>query len=105
MLRREASYMPTYIGLFKLTDQGIKEIKEAPQRIAEGIKAWEKMGGKVHGFYTVMGEYDYVAIGEAPSDEAQLAFALAMGSRGFVRTTTLKAFTQEEFAKIVKKLG
>jgi uncharacterized protein with GYD domain len=44
MLRREASYMPTYIGLFKLTDQGIKEIKEAPQRIEEGIKAWEKMG-------------------------------------------------------------
>jgi uncharacterized protein with GYD domain len=105
MLRREASYMPTYIGLFKLTDQGIKEIKEAPQRIEEGIKAWEKMGGKVLGFYTVMGEYDYVAIGETPSDEAQLAFALAMGSKGFVRTTTLKAFTKEEFAKIVKKLG
>jgi uncharacterized protein with GYD domain len=52
-----------------------------------------------------MGEYDYVAIGEAPSDEVQVAFALALGSKGFVRTTTLKAFTKEEFAKIVKKLG
>ena len=97
--------MPTYIGLFKLTDQGIKEIKQAPQRIEEGLNAWEKMGGKVIGFYTVMGEYDYVAIGEAPNDEVQMAFALAVGSKGFVRTMTLKAFTKEEFAKIVKKLG
>lgn len=97
--------MPTYIGLFKLTDQGIKGIKEAPQRLEEAMTAYEKMGGKVLGFYLVMGEYDYVAIGEAPSDEVQVTFALALGSKGFVRTTTLKAFTKEEFAKIAKKLG
>lgn len=96
--------MPTYIGLFKLTDQGIKNIKEGPQRVEEAFKAYEAMGGKVIGFYTVMGEYDYVAIGEAPSDEAQLTFALALGSQGFVRTTTLKAFTKEEFAALVAKL-
>ena len=96
--------MPTYIGLMKLTDEGIKEIKEAPQRIEEGMKAYEAMGGKLIGFYTVLGEYDYVAIGEAPSDEAHVAFSLALGSKGFVRTTTLKAFTREEFAEILKKL-
>ncbi len=51
-----------------------------------------------------MGEYDYVAIGEAPNDEVTMVFALALGSLGNVRTTTLKAFTTEEFAKIVKRL-
>ena len=96
--------MPTYIGLFKLTDQGIREIKQAPQRVEDAFKAYEAMGGKVLGFYTVMGEYDYIAIGEAPSDAVQLTFALALGSQGTVRTTTLKAFTKEEFAEIVKKL-
>ena len=96
--------MPTYIGLFKLTDQGIREIKQAPQRVEDAFKAYEAMGGKVLGFYTVMGEYDYIAIGEAPSDEVQLTFALALGSQGTVRTTTLKAFTKEKFAEIVKKL-
>ena len=96
--------MPTYIGLYKLTDQGIKNIKDAPKRIKEGIKHAEALGGKVIGFYTVMGEYDYVAIGEFPNDEAVLTLALAMGAQGNVRTTTLKAFTKEEFAKIVKKL-
>jgi uncharacterized protein with GYD domain len=96
--------MPTYIGLFKLTDRGITEIKEAPQRIEEAMKAYEAMGGKVIGLYTVMGEYDYVAIGEAPSDEVQMTFSLALGTKGFVRTTTLKAFTKEEFAEMVVKL-
>jgi uncharacterized protein with GYD domain len=96
--------MPKYILLMKLTDQGIKTIKEAPKRVEEGIKGFEKMGGKVTSFYTVMGEYDYVAVGEAPSDEVAMTFALALGSLGNVRTTSLKAFTKEEFAGMVKKL-
>ena len=96
--------MPTYILLMKLTDQGIKTIKDAPKRVDEAIKAFEKMGGKFQGFYLTMGEYDYMSIGEAPNDEAAVTFALALGSRGNVRTTSLKAFTKEEFAGIVKKL-
>jgi uncharacterized protein with GYD domain len=96
--------MPTYVVLYKLTDQGIRNIKDAPQRMEKGIKALEAMGGKVIGIYSVMGEYDYVGIGEMPNDEAALTLALAMGSEGNVRTTTMKAFTKEEFAEIVKKL-
>jgi len=96
--------MPTYIILYKLTDQGIRNIKEAPQRIEEGTKALEAAGGKVIGFYSVMGEYDYVGIGECPNDETAVALALGIGSQGNARTTTLKAFTKEEFAEIVKKL-
>ncbi len=38
--------MPIYIVLYKLTDQGIKNIKEAPKRIEEGTKALEAVGGK-----------------------------------------------------------
>jgi uncharacterized protein with GYD domain len=96
--------MPTYIGLYKLTDQGIKNIKDAPQRIEEAIKASEAVGGKVLGVYTVLGEYDYVSIGEFANDETVLTLALAMGAEGNVRTTTLKAFTKEEFAEIIKRL-
>jgi uncharacterized protein with GYD domain len=96
--------VPTYITLYKLTEQGVKDIKNAPGRMEEGIKAFEGMGGKVLGFYVVMGEYDYVAIGEAPSDEVAMTFALALGSGGNVRTTSLKAFTKEELAEWVKKL-
>jgi uncharacterized protein with GYD domain len=96
--------MPTYIFLYKLTDQGIKNIKEMPQRIEKAIEASEAVGGKVLGAYSVLGEYDLVSIAEFPNDETVLNLALAFGSLGNVRSTTLKAFTQEEFAEIVKKL-
>ncbi len=96
--------MASYVVLMKLTDQGITAIKDAPERIDDGIKAWEGMGGQLTGFYSTLGEYDYVAVGEAPSDEVAAAFSMALGSRGFVRTTTLRAWPREAFAEIVKRL-
>ncbi len=96
--------MPLYVVLYKITDQGIKDIKNAPERIAQGIKASEAVGGKVLGFYATMGEYDYVSISEGPSDEAALSFMLGLGAQGNVRTTTLKAFTVEQLTEAIKKL-
>jgi uncharacterized protein with GYD domain len=96
--------MPTYIMLMNLTDQGIRDIKNAPQRMEQATKSLEAAGGKLIGLYTVMGQYDYVAIGEAPNDAAAMALLLGLGSQGNVRTATLKAFSKEEFAEIVKKL-
>ena len=96
--------MATYICLMKFTDQGIKEIKEAPERIEEAFKTLEAMGGKIVELYTTMGEYDYVAIAEGPNDEVAMTFLLGLGAAGNVRTTTLKAFKREDFVKLVKKL-
>jgi uncharacterized protein with GYD domain len=77
----------------------------APARIEEATKLFQKMGGKVIGVYLVMGEYDYVAIGECPSDEVATAFALALSSQGNVKSTTLKAFTAKEIPAILAKLS
>jgi uncharacterized protein with GYD domain len=96
--------MQTYVVLMKLTGQGAKEIKDGPQRTKEGIKGVEAMGGKVKDFFLTMGDYDYVAIGEFPDDETAAAFLLSLGSLGYVKTTTLKAFSVEEYANIVKKI-
>lgn len=96
--------MENYILLMKFTDQGIKAVRNAPLRIEAAIKGFEAMGGKVTGFYATMGEYDYVAIGEAPNDTVGMTFLLGLGLAGNVRTTTLKAFTREEFVEIVKRL-
>ena len=96
--------MPTYGLLMKYTDQGIKNIKDPPRRLAEGAKAYEAMGGKVLGYWATMGEYDILAIGEIPNDEAASAFALALSAQGNVRTTSFRMFTPEEFEKSVKML-
>ncbi len=96
--------MSTYIALMKLTEQGIKNIKNAPQRVEAARKVIEGAGGKMTGFYLTMGQYDYVAITEFTSEESAAAFVLGLGALGNVRTTTLRAFTEKEFAAIVKKL-
>ena len=96
--------MTLYVTLFNLTDKGVKDVKNAPQRIKEGLKGFEALGGKILGFYAVMGEYDYVSIGEAPSDEVAMTYMMAVGSLGFVRTKSLKAFTIEEFSAMVGNL-
>lgn len=96
--------MQTYILLMKLTEQGIKDIKNAPKRIDLAAQSLEAMGGKMVSFYAVMGEYDYVVIGEVPSDEVAMKFLLGLGAVGNVRTTTLKAFTREEFMRAVERM-
>jgi uncharacterized protein with GYD domain len=96
--------MPIYISLMSLTDQGISTIKDAPARVKESAKAMEAMGAKLLEFYLVMGEYDYIGIAEAPNDEVAMTFLLGLGGQGNVRTKTLKAFTVEGFAGMVKRL-
>jgi uncharacterized protein with GYD domain len=96
--------MNTYITLMKLTEQGAKELKEAPERIETNSKLFEKMGGKIIGFYATHGEYDFIGIGEAPNDEVATIFNLALSSLGYVKTTTLRAFTIKEINEMIKKL-
>ncbi len=96
--------MPTYINLISWTDQGIRNIKEAPQRIDAFRNAVEAAGGKLNGFYVTMGKYDIVTIVDAPSDEAMADIALSTGSKGNIRSETMKAFGEDQFRKMVTKL-
>ena len=96
--------MPKYINLISWTDQGIRNIKEAPQRIDAFKKTVEAAGGKLTGFYVTMGKYDIVTIIDVPSDEALANISLTTASKGNVRTETMKAFTEDEFRKILAKM-
>ena len=96
--------MPTYITLMNMTEQGIKDVKNAPERTARSIKQLEEMGGKLIAFYMCMGEYDYVGIAEAPNDEVAMGYLMALGADGNVRTTTLRAFSAEEVAQLIGQL-
>jgi uncharacterized protein with GYD domain len=96
--------MATYVLLMELTEKGLREIKGAPPRIEEAISAFESMGGKLIGFYPVMGEYDFVVIGDLPGDVDAMTYALGISAKGYVRTKTLKAFTTDSFAGVVNSL-
>lgn len=97
--------MATYISLLNYTDQGIRNIKDAPKRVDAARALARKHGAELKDIYLTMGAYDVVTIVEAPSDEAVAKFVLATGALGNVRSTTLKAFSEAEFRKIVGALG
>jgi uncharacterized protein with GYD domain len=96
--------MPTYVTLFKWTEHGVKNVKEAPARFAAAKKLTESMGGKMLGLYVTMGDCDIVAVTEGPSDEVASAIALSIAAKGNAKTTTMRAFTESEFSEIVKKI-
>ena len=93
-----------YIMLIRFTDHGIRNIKDTTRRADAAKREAEKIGGKFTIYWT-FGKYDGVGILEAPNDEAAMEFGLRVGSLGSIRTTTLKAFTEEEIANVVNKLG
>lgn len=96
--------MPSYIMLVKWTEQGIRNVKESPQRLDVFKKSVEAAGGKVTGFYLTMGRYDLMVIVEFPSDEAATTVILRTASLGQVCTETLKAFPEEQYRNIIAKV-
>jgi uncharacterized protein with GYD domain len=96
--------MPTFITLLRLTQKGIENIKESPARLEAARKAFKALGGNLRENYLVMGQYDMVIVGEAPDDETAAKLSLAIGSKGSVRMETMRAFTEEEYRKIIEAL-
>ena len=97
--------MPTYITLLNYTDQGIKNMKTVPERVLAARQALENMGGRLHGYRLTLGEYDAVVTVDAPDDEAYATFVLNIAAQGNIRTTTLKAFSEEESFRILGNLS
>ena len=96
--------MATFIILVNFTDQGIRNVKDSPDRF-EAFKAMaEKTGGKVKSVYYTMGRYDMVIVVEG-SDEAAMSSMLKVGSLGNVRTETLRGFSVDEMRKMIGKMA
>ena len=96
--------MPSYLVLANWTDQGIRNVKDSPQRLEAVKKAAEDAGGRVIFFYMTMGQYDMALLLELPDDETAARLILAAGGAGNVHTTTLKAFTEDEYRALVGSL-
>lgn len=96
--------MPTYVALLRYTQKGIETIKDGPSRREAAKKMFAAAGANLKAVYVTMGRYDAIAIAEAPDDATMAKLALAGGSQGFLRTETMRAFTEEEISKIVGSL-
>lgn len=97
--------MATYIWVGNFTEQGARSIKETTKR-ADAIKdVGKKFGVTVKDMYWTMGQYDLVAIFDAPDDMSISAFGLGVGMAGNLTGQTLRAFNKDEMSAILGKLG
>ncbi len=88
--------MASFVILGSYTDQGIKDVKNTPQRLEAAKQAMQAAGGRMIFWYLTLGEYDFVTVAEVPDAEAAAGVLLAIGAQGNVRTTTMQAFTEDE---------
>ena len=93
--------MATYILISSLTDEGRKTLKERPERLAEVNKEVESMGGRITAQYAVLGEFDFVTVLEAPSNEAVAKISVELGSRGTLQITSIPALSISAFVDIL----
>ena len=96
--------MSTFISLINFTDQGIRNIKDSPERFATFKASVEKLGVSVKAGYYTVGQYDMVVIVEG-SDEAATAAMLKVASAGNVRSQTLRGFSVDDMKKIIGSIS
>ena len=94
--------MPTYVVLYSFTDQGRKNAKETVQRAREAREENARRGFEVRGLYWTQGQYDLVAIVDAPDEQAMIAGLFNIAGAGNVKSETLRAFTEEEMEQALR---
>lgn len=97
--------MATYIVLANFTEQGIRNVKDSPNRAQAFKDMAQKAGVTVKDIYWTLGQYDIVAVLDAQDDMAATALGLSVGAMGNVRTQTLRAFTASDMQTILGKMA
>ena len=97
--------MTSYIVLMNWTEQGARNVRDSPKRLDAARKQLGDMGGSFKSFYLTMGEYDMVAVVEAPDDAVLARFSVMLAASGNIRTRTLKAFPEFAYREIITSLG
>jgi uncharacterized protein with GYD domain len=95
--------MAHYLQLVVLTDQGRRQFEENPEWIIEVNKDIEIMGAKILTQYALLGQYDFVNIIEAPSDEVAAKLAIKLSATGNFHPMTLAAIPLANLADALKK--
>lgn len=85
--------MPFYLTRFSYTPETWARMVTNPEDRRDAAKSYiESVGGKLHGFWYALGEYDAYNLWEAPDNVSMAAVAIAISAGGALskfETTTL----------------
>src|SRR5437764_13301429 len=96
--------MPTFICSLNWTDQGIRSVKDAPKRAQASRELAKSLGIEIKELYLTSGADDILMVLETPNSDNVAKFVLAVGSHGYVRTRTARAWPEAEFVKLISEL-
>jgi uncharacterized protein with GYD domain len=96
--------MATYIMLMNWTDQGVRTAKDTVNRARAFRETGKAMGVTIGPLHWTLGAYDLVASVDAPDDETLIRLGLTLASLGNVRTSTMRAFGEDEMQRIIDGL-
>ncbi len=94
--------MPVFVGLGKLTEQGLKNLEEMGARHKRAVERAQERGAKVLASYALLGQYDFLVILEAPDAKTAVYVLTKEAKGGNVRYQTMEALPMDEFAKLVQ---
>ncbi len=97
--------MPTYLTLWKWTEQGAKTAQDSVNRYHAFREVAHQQGCTVVTFAWTQGPYDGYFVTEAPDEFTATALLLKLVGLGNVSTTTLRSFNEQEVQQILQKLG
>jgi uncharacterized protein with GYD domain len=97
--------METYVMLFNFTDQGIRNVKDINTRVEPIRDLATSLNVTVKNLFWTLGQYDMVAIIDAPDEITATALGLSIGQAGNMRTPTLRAFSQAQIGPILNKIA
>ena len=89
--------------LSSLGPDGFARLSENPERLREVSAEVEAMGVTVLEQFAVLGQWDFINILEAPDEETMAKVALALASRGTLKTMTLPIIDVERFIDCLKQ--
>ena len=95
--------MPAYLMLSTLTDAGRKAIQENPETLKEINKEVEFAGVKILDQYALLGQYDFVNVLEAPSNEIMAKLSTRLSARGNFQTLTMACITIDALIDTLKE--
>ena len=95
--------MGTYIMLSRLSPEGVKTLKNNPDRIKAVNSEVEALGAKVLSQYALLGAYDFITVLEAPDPETVTRVSVELGLRGTASFETLTAIPVDVFIASLKK--
>jgi uncharacterized protein with GYD domain len=101
----EETIMPTFIIMMNWTEQGIHNVKDAPKRAAAAKEMAKKLGVEIKQTYLTNGQFDLVSIVESASGDNIAKFCMQIGALGNVRTRTVRAWSQDEYMKLISELS